>query len=107
MNDLCADIGYKSILHAGEQLCGDHVDIASDEYSTVVVLADGLELAGFCIALDAEGSFRRKESERSFYFFNSIIKVIKIYIKPFNIHLIFKESKLSFCVMSTILFYLV
>jgi len=42
MNDLCADIGYKSILHAGEQLCGDHVDIASDEYSTVVVLADGL-----------------------------------------------------------------
>ena len=32
MNDLCADIGYKSILHAGEQLCGDHVDIASDEY---------------------------------------------------------------------------
>ena len=42
MNDLCADIGYKSILHAGEQLCGDHVDIASDDYSTVVVLADGL-----------------------------------------------------------------
>ena len=42
MNDLCADIGYKSILHAGEQLCGDHVDISSDEYSTVVVLADGL-----------------------------------------------------------------
>ena len=42
MNDLCADIGYKSILHAGEQLCGDHVDIASDEQSTVVVLADGL-----------------------------------------------------------------
>ncbi len=42
MNDLCADIGYKSILHAGEQLCGDHVDIVSDEQSTVVVLADGL-----------------------------------------------------------------
>lgn len=42
MNDLCADIGYKSILHAGEQLCGDHVDIASDDRSTVVVLADGL-----------------------------------------------------------------
>ena len=42
MNNLCADIGYKSILHAGEQLCGDHVDIASDDNSTVIVLADGL-----------------------------------------------------------------
>ncbi|MBR0447443.1 MAG: SpoIIE family protein phosphatase [Clostridia bacterium] len=43
MNDLCADIGYKSINHYGEQLCGDHVDIVepSDE-STVVVLSDGL-----------------------------------------------------------------
>ncbi len=42
MNDLCADIGWKSILHAGEQLCGDHVDVVSDDRSTVVVLADGL-----------------------------------------------------------------
>lgn len=43
MNDLCADIGYKSINHAGEQLCGDHVDIAErDDGSTVIVLADGL-----------------------------------------------------------------
>lgn len=42
MNDLCADIGYKSILHAGEELCGDHVDVVSDDRSTVVVLADGL-----------------------------------------------------------------
>ena len=43
MNDLCADIGYKSINHFGEQLCGDHVDIVepSDD-STVVVLSDGL-----------------------------------------------------------------
>ena len=43
MNDLCADIGYKSINHYGEQLCGDHVDIVepSDE-STVIVLSDGL-----------------------------------------------------------------
>ena len=46
MNDLCADIGYKSILHAGEQLCGDHVDIASDDNSTVIVLADGLGSGG-------------------------------------------------------------
>ena len=43
MNDLCADIGYKSINHAGEQLCGDHVDIVDQgENSTVIVLADGL-----------------------------------------------------------------
>ncbi len=43
MNDLCADIGYKSINHYGEQLCGDHVDIVEqDENSVVIVLADGL-----------------------------------------------------------------
>ena len=43
MNDLCADIGYKSINHIGEELCGDHVDIVEEnENSTVIVLADGL-----------------------------------------------------------------
>lgn len=43
MNNLCADIGYKSINHEGEQLCGDHVDIIEqDDNSTVIVLADGL-----------------------------------------------------------------
>lgn len=43
MNDLCADIGFKSINHAGEELCGDHVDVAEQEDgSTVIVLADGL-----------------------------------------------------------------
>ena len=43
MNDLCADIGYKSINHYGEQLCGDHVDIVEpNDNSTVVVLSDGL-----------------------------------------------------------------
>ncbi|MBQ9121361.1 MAG: SpoIIE family protein phosphatase [Clostridia bacterium] len=43
MNDLCADIGYKSINHYGEQLCGDHVDIVEpNEDSTVIVLSDGL-----------------------------------------------------------------
>ncbi|MBR6501896.1 MAG: SpoIIE family protein phosphatase [Clostridia bacterium] len=43
MNDLCADIGYKSINHYGEQLCGDHIDVVepSDD-STVIVLSDGL-----------------------------------------------------------------
>jgi len=43
MNDLCVDIGFKSINHYGEQLCGDHVDIVEqNENSTVIVLADGL-----------------------------------------------------------------
>ena len=44
MNDLCAEIGYKSINHYGEELCGDHVDVVEqeDETSTVIVLADGL-----------------------------------------------------------------
>ncbi len=43
MNNLCTDIGYKSVNHAGEQLCGDHVEIVDQgEDSTVIVLADGL-----------------------------------------------------------------
>lgn len=42
-NHLCADIGYMSLNHAGEQLCGDHIEIAgTDENATVIVLADGL-----------------------------------------------------------------
>ena len=43
MNDLCVDIGWKSINHYGEQLCGDHVDVVDQgENSQVIVLADGL-----------------------------------------------------------------
>ena len=43
MNNLCADIGFKSIYHYGEELCGDHVDIVEqNEDSMVIVLADGL-----------------------------------------------------------------
>ena len=43
MNDLCAEVGYKSINHYGEELCGDRVEIIeSNNGSTVVVLADGL-----------------------------------------------------------------
>ena len=42
-NNLSADIGTVSLNHAGEQLCGDHVEIAGqDEASSVIVLADGL-----------------------------------------------------------------
>lgn len=43
MNNLCADIGYRSINHFGEELCGDHVDVIElEDHSTVAVLADGL-----------------------------------------------------------------
>lgn len=43
MNNLCVNIGYKSINHYGEELCGDHVEIVEqDENSSVIVLADGL-----------------------------------------------------------------
>ncbi|MGI5825481.1 MAG: SpoIIE family protein phosphatase [Bacillota bacterium] len=43
-NDLCADIGYLSINHVGEQLCGDHVELVEpeDDNSVIIVLADGL-----------------------------------------------------------------
>ena len=43
MNKYCADIGYLSINHFGEELCGDHVEVVPHEPdSNVVVLADGL-----------------------------------------------------------------
>ncbi len=43
MNKLFADIGYKSVNHFGEQLCGDHVDVVEQESGAmVIVLADGL-----------------------------------------------------------------
>ena len=48
MNDLCADIGYKSINHFGEELCGDHVDVVEekddndDEY--IYATADEIKL---------------------------------------------------------------
>ena len=44
MNNLCTDIGYKSVIKYGEQLCGDHVDVVEQEGggATIVVLADGL-----------------------------------------------------------------
>ena len=43
MNDLCIDVGWKSIFHYGEELCGDHVEIVDQgDNSSVIVLADGL-----------------------------------------------------------------
>ena len=42
-NELGADLGYRSLKHAGEQLCGDHIEVVEQEdNSTVIVLADGL-----------------------------------------------------------------
>ncbi|MDE5576705.1 MAG: serine/threonine-protein phosphatase [Oscillospiraceae bacterium] len=43
MNNLCTDIGFKSVNKKGEQLCGDHIEIVEqNENSFVLVLADGL-----------------------------------------------------------------
>ncbi len=43
MNNLCTDIGWKSVNKVGEQLCGDHVKIVEqNENDIVLVLADGL-----------------------------------------------------------------
>ncbi len=43
MNNLCADIGYRSLNKYGEQLCGDHVDVIQpDDFQTIIVIADGL-----------------------------------------------------------------
>lgn len=43
-NKLCTDVGWLSVNHYGEQLCGDHVEIIAPEdgTTTTVVLADGL-----------------------------------------------------------------
>lgn len=42
MNDLFADIGYVSLNHVGEELCGDMVEVVRKENELIVVLADGL-----------------------------------------------------------------
>lgn len=42
MNNLCLDVGYRSLNKQGEFLCGDHVDVITGENSSVIVLADGL-----------------------------------------------------------------
>lgn len=43
MNKLWVEVGWKSINHVGEQLCGDHVEMAKyGRHSMVMVLADGL-----------------------------------------------------------------
>ncbi len=42
MNDLCVDLGYRSLNKYGEQLCGDMVQVVRDDNTTIMVLADGL-----------------------------------------------------------------
>jgi hypothetical protein len=43
MNNLCTDLGYVSINHFGEELCGDHIDCVEDPINgSIIVLADGL-----------------------------------------------------------------
>lgn len=43
MNNLCTDIGYYSLNHVNEQLCGDQVSVVKpDDDTEIVVLADGL-----------------------------------------------------------------
>lgn len=44
INNITFDIGYKSINHVGEELCGDHIEKVNDEKNGgfAVVLADGL-----------------------------------------------------------------
>ena len=44
MKELYTDVGYVSINHIGEQLCGDHVELVEQDGgdSLVLVLADGL-----------------------------------------------------------------
>ena len=42
MNNVCADIGWKSINREGEELCGDHVEIIERDEDSIIVLADGL-----------------------------------------------------------------
>ncbi|HOM02903.1 MAG TPA: SpoIIE family protein phosphatase [Acetivibrio sp.] len=42
MNDLCVDLGYRSLNKFGEQLCGDMIQVVKDDDATILVLADGL-----------------------------------------------------------------
>ena len=39
MNKFCADIGYLSVNHFGEELCGDHVEVNEfDEWRGIRII---------------------------------------------------------------------
>ena len=43
MNKINAEYGFSQLNHAGEHLCGDHVDVITQEdNSKIIVIADGL-----------------------------------------------------------------
>lgn len=42
MNNLVTDVGYLSVNHFGEELCGDHIEIIDTSGSRIIVLSDGL-----------------------------------------------------------------
>lgn len=41
-SNLCTEAGYVSLFKYGEELCGDRVEMFSDEHQSLLVLADGL-----------------------------------------------------------------
>ena len=38
MNNLCTDIGFKSVNKKGEQLCGDHMEIVEQGENSFVMV---------------------------------------------------------------------
>ena len=41
-SDIVTELGFLQINHFGEELCGDHVEIATNPHTKILVLADGL-----------------------------------------------------------------
>ena len=88
MNNLCAEIGWKSINHEGEQLCGDHVDIIEqDENSTVIVLADGLGSGVKASILSTLTSkiISTMMAEGLFFFFCVVFFVVLLFVFFFSV----------------------
>ena len=42
MNDLCYEIGYRSVNHDGEQLCGDHIEVVETNDNSSVVKSSSI-----------------------------------------------------------------
>ena len=54
MNNLCADIGYRSVNHYGEELCGDHVDVDVGTEEGLEHLAGTAGVVGHTCAHDGD-----------------------------------------------------